>query len=152
MDAQSSTYSQTLASTWNRKYSRKKPEGKFRPEDKKLLPQISFDENGRKDLLHAFFTFAKRKLDPPEDLRYAALHDFLSRADFSSVSQLSSGDKRVVLDERKDPNGYPNSTRVWDDDGPNGYMRRPPTGDKGSIFHECLSLSEFVRRVNGTAV
>jgi hypothetical protein len=124
----------------------------YKQEDERLH-QLVLNGVGVQGLIAALLKSHRKTLDPPDELRYAALKSFLSMADIQSFApNVASAKRSIVIDERKDPNGGPGSTREWEDDGPTGYMKRPPTGHPSSIFQACLSAGDFIKRLNETSV
>ena len=140
------------AAIWNRRYARKKGEDMYKQEDERIQ-NLVLNRVGLQSLITALLKSQRKTLDPPDELKYAALKSFISMADIQALApNATSASLCIVLDERKDPNGGPGSTREWEDDGPTGYMTRPPTGHPSSIFQECLSAGDFIRRLNETSV
>ena len=130
-------------SIWDRKYSRRQRKGVYDVEHIKLNTPV-WDIQA---LVQLFLEAQSSDLDPPADLRFYALKDFMGRACLQDIDSRNIPavlpEDIVLLDDRQDNNTGHNSTRIWDSEGDNGYMNRPPPGN---VIHSGpFSIPEFVR-------
>ena len=117
------------ASAWNKTYNRRR-QILYQPEDTRLKYALG----NKEALISAFLDDRRsRQLDPPITFWYPSLRKFLGAADINvfqnSPSPIKHPNEVILLDDRKDPSGDVNSTRVWDSSGDPGYFKYSPKGD-----------------------
>ena len=124
---------------WNKTYNRRRPI-LYAAEDIRL----DYTPGNKQALISAFLDGGRRRqLDPPITFWYPSLRKFLNAADvrvFQNIpSHINHPNEVILLDDRKDPSGDVNSTRVWDSSGNTGYFKYPPKGDVGCSKALCIT-------------
>lgn len=133
---------------WDRRYARRQGQIAYSSEDLR----IAYTKGDRTSLIQAFLRGFSSTLDPPDDLRFSELKDYLEIgpfANFDAVHPTSvSQDTPILLDDRRDATGSTTSTRLWDSVGKNakerGYLNYPPEGEVSCC--KPVSISEFIHR------
>lgn len=134
-----------LSVFWHKRYTRRR-QRVYTPGDLRLDYELS---RGPQSLITAFLDSRRsQQLDPPLTFRYPALRRFLNTGDikiftsgFNSDAHHATADT-ILLDDRRDPSGDANSTRVWDSEGDPGYLKYSPPGE--IIFSGRISIKELV--------
>ena len=167
MEGQPSTNPQgeSQANLWEERYSRWNLE-RHRLEDRRL-PTANLSKDA---VISAFLNVKGTNLDPPQEIRFFQLYDFLRQADDAVLFEIdkydierlpcdndelhfpNDGKENVLLDDRNDPSGRADAKRTWDSCGEEeqGYMDYAPCGK--DVYSKKLSITalgcRLKRKVN----